>query len=184
MNTYSYFEKKSLINQDNISIWRIVWLIFDIKEEKAIWFIYKKNFINYDYFLFEDILKLDEEKIIVNIKDKKDIINIYEIIGKTVKNEELKNIWTIEDIEFDLNFKLKSIIIDEWYNLSSLEIVNKKRISIKKWIRKFSKKYIISYEKEYIIVRDKLLIDNNKKSLENFYKIFINVWNPTYNFKK
>lgn len=184
MNTFSFFEKKSTKFIDNTVFWKVVWVLFSIKNEEIKWFIVKKSFITYDYFLIEDIKEVNENEIIINKNEKSEIEFTYEIIWKIVKNEEKRSLWIVQDLEFDNFYKLKSIIIDEWYFLSWIEIVDKKQLTIKKSLRKVSKKHIISYEKDCIIIKDKLLIDNNKKNLENFYKIFITMWNPSYNLKK
>lgn len=184
MITFSFFKNKSLKNTKNEVIWDIIWVLFSINKQQVDGFIYKKKFIIYDYFLVENIKKINENEIIIDNESVNDISSNYELIWKNVVNQNWKNLWTIEDIEFDIWFKLKSIIIDEWYNLSSIEVINKKQISIKKNIRKISKKYIISFEKDKVIINDTILIENNKKTLENFYKIFINVGNTSYNFNK
>lgn len=183
MKTFSLFKNKELKNTENEKIWSISGSLFDVVNEKIIGFIYKKRFINYDYFLIDDIKKINKNNLII-YKRKSDLSFPYEITWKTVKNIDWKILWIVEDIEFDLMYNLKNIIIDEWYNLSSIEVINKKQISIKKNIRKISIKYIISYEKENIIINDYILLKNNKKTLDNFYKIFINRWSTTYNTNK
>lgn len=165
------------------SLWDINWVLFDIDYEKIVWFIYKKNFLTFDYFLLEDIISMNK-KIIIKSKNKINSDNYYDIIWKKVKNEDLENIWIIEDIEFDLTYKLKNIIIDCWYIFSSQEIINNSQINIKKDIRKINKNNILSYEKNYILLNDKNILKKNKKILENISKIFINIPKPIYNINK
>jgi len=47
--------------------------------------------------------------------------------------------------------------------------------------RKISAKAIVSYEKESIIIKDIPFIKENKKTLENIRKVFINIPEPNYN---
>lgn len=178
-NFLNDYKSKKVFDLNKNIIWEISWVIYDIDFEKIIWFIYKKSFLSFEIFLIENILKKDEDWFI--IKPKKSKKKYYEIIWKTVKNEEMQNIWFIEDIEFDYNYKLKYIIIDWWYIFPSIEIINKTKINIKKDIRKISKKSILSYEKDFIIIEDREFIKENKKTLENISKIFINIKKPSFN---
>lgn len=184
MKNFLNYKWKNVINQDKISLWKISWIIFSVKNEKIMWFIFKKNFISYDYFFVENMISNWKNNI--KIKDDKNskFEYIYEIIWKIVKNEELKIIWTIEDIEFDEYYNLINIIIDEWFSFSSLEIINKKNIKLKKSFKKIQKNNVISYKKDFIIIKDKESINNEKKILENFSKIFINIKSPNYYLNK
>lgn len=176
------YKWKKILDINKNTIWEISGVIFDVEFEKVIWFIYKKSFLAFKIFLFEDIIwKLENEFIIKTKKSKK---RYYEIIWKTIKNEELENIWIVEDIEFDDKYKLKYMIIDWWYIFPSIELINKTKINIKKDIRKVSSSVILSYKKECIIIKDKQSIKENKKTLENISKIFINIKNPSFNINQ
>lgn len=167
---------------DNLwkNLWYIHWVVFDINYEKVIWFTYKKGFLNYDFFLIDNIIKTDLDNIIINQKylEKKDY---YDLIWIQVKNTNNENLWNIDDIEFDLTYKLKYIIIDMWYNLSSIDVINPKNISIKKSYIKIKKNAILSYKSDYVLIEDKDFVKENKKTLENIAKIFINIPTPSYN---
>lgn len=166
-----------VLNNNKDLLWYISWLLFDVDFEKVIWCIYKKSFLKYWYFLFEDILtKKDFEFIINENTNEKEF---YEIIWKDVKNEDLITLWNIEDIDFDITYKLKNIYIDYWYIFS----IKTSKI-LKKNIIKISKKAILSYEKDFIIIKDKQTIKENKKTFENISKIFINIPTPNYNINQ
>ncbi len=174
LNTYKW---ALVSNNKNDLLWYICWLLFDVDYEKVIWCIYKKSFLKYWYFLFEDILsKKDFEFIIKENTNEKEF---YEIIWKDVKNEDFITLWTIEDIDFDLTNKLKNIYIDYWYFFS----IWTSRI-LQRNIIKISKKAILSYQKDFIIIKDKQSIKENKKTLENISKIFINIPTPNYNINQ
>lgn len=180
MKTFlSHFKAKKVYDLENNQIWEISGILFEIDFQKVVWFIYKKSFISYDVFLFEDIFLENEKWFFINLNKTK--TEYYEIIWKNVKNEDFQNLWVVEDVEFDLTNKLKYIIVDCWYNFSNIEILSKTKISIKKDIRKISQKNIISYQKDYIVVKDKNFLKENKKTFENISKIFINIPNPNYN---
>jgi len=177
----NYKWKKVFDINKNI-IWEISGVVFDIEFEKVIWFIYKKSFLSFWVFLLENIInKLENGFVIKNKNSKK---RYYEIIWKKVLNEEMQNIWFIEDIEFNFKYKLKYIIIDWWYIFPSIEIINKTKINIKKDIRKVSSSIILAYKKDCIIIKDKQSIKENKKTLENISKIFINIKNPSFNINQ
>lgn len=159
----------------------ITWVLFDIDKLKVIWYICKKDFLNYFYFLLNNSKIIDWHTFF----SKKETIfldNYYEIIWKEVKNQDLKTIWYIYDIEFDLTNKLKFLHIETWFYfwLELSEI-------IKKQVIKISFNNILKFEKEYIIINEKEFLKENKKILENIKNLFINVNNPSYNtinFKK
>ncbi len=176
------FYQKKIFGEKKNQIWEIYWLLFDIEFEKVVWFIYKKSFLNFESFLFEDITWEYKNWFTIKINTSK--TEYYEIIWKKVLNEEWQNLWTIEDIEFDDNNKLKFLIIDWWYNFSGIKIINKTKIKVDKDIRKISKENILSYEKDYILIKDKEFIKENKKTLENISKIFINIESPSYNINQ
>lgn len=183
MKNFLNYKWKNVINQNKTSLWKISWVIFSVKYEKIVWFIFKKNFINYDYFFVENIVSNWKNNVKIENKEKNNFDYIYEIIWKTVKNEDFKIIWTVEDIEFDEYYNLINIIIDEWFSFSSLEIINKKNIKLKKSFKKVQKNNILSYKKDFIVIKDKESI-NNEKILENFSKIFINMKSPNYYLNK
>lgn len=183
MKTFlSDYKWKKVYNKLNWLLWEITWVLFDIDYEKVVGFIYKKSFLNYQAFLFKNILKENEDWFL--IKETKKIHDFYEIIWKNVKNEDFEHLWYIEDVEFDFNYKIKDIIVDFWYSFLDFEVISKTKINIKKDIRKISKKSILSYEKDFIVIKDKNVLKENKKTLENISKIFINIKKPSYNINQ
>ena len=168
------FLDKKIYDLDNKEIWVVSWVIFDINYQKVVWCIYKKWFLQYFYFLFDQVdLKQDKIFLKNNLTQNTEY---YELIWKNVKNEDLELIWNIYDIEFDLTNKLKYIYVDNWYNFS----LNSK-ILLEKQILKIHKKNIIDYKKDFLIVKDKQFVKENKKTLENIKKVFINIPKVNYN---
>jgi hypothetical protein len=55
-------------------------VLFNISKQEVYGFIYKKKFILYDYFLVEDIKKINENEIIIDNENVKDTIFNYELI--------------------------------------------------------------------------------------------------------
>lgn len=168
------FNQKKVYDKKNKLLWVISGFLFDIDFEKITWCVYKKWFLKYWYFLFEDILSIEDDFFIINkFKKSKEF---YEIIWKIVKNEDGRILWSIDDVEFDITNKLKYIYVDCWYSF----LINTSKI-LQKNISKISKKAILSYEKDCVIIKDKQSIKENKKTLENISKIFINIPTPNYN---
>ena len=99
-----------------------------------------------------------------------------------MKNKELKNLGVVYDVEFDKFFNLKSFLVDWWYSISNIDYSsNNLKNILKKDFRKFTFKNIIQILEEYIVVEDKNYLKENKKTLENISKIFINIPKPSYN---
>lgn len=161
------------------NLWFISGVLFDRDYEKVRGYIYKKWFLQYRYFLFDDISSESREVCTIEVKNHHK--EFYEIIGKQVLNEQWIFLGHINDIEFDVLKKLKYLYIDTGYNLT-LE----KNNLIRRNIKKMSKKAVLSYEDDFILVQDTQIIKENKKTLENISKIFINIPTPNYtiNFKK
>ncbi len=59
------FQWKKIQNESWVDIWIISGMLLDIEHHKIIWYIYKKWFLQYRYFLFDDILK-EENNIYIN----------------------------------------------------------------------------------------------------------------------
>lgn len=173
------FQWKKIQNESWVDIWILSGMLLDIEHHKIIWCIYKKWFLQYRYFLFDDILKEENNIYIISEKEQKQ--EFYEIDGKQVKNENGKNIWYVDDIEINLVNKLQYIYINNGYNLS----FDRKNI-LKRNIIKISQKAILAYEKDCVVIQEKQTIKENKKTLENIRKVFINIPEPNYNlnFKK
>lgn len=173
------FQWKKIQNEAWIDLWVLSWALLDIDYQKIIGYIYKKWFLQYKYFLFDDILKQENDVFIISEKESKQ--EFYEIDGKQVKNEVGKNIWYIDDIEINIVNKLQYIYVNNGYNLS----FDRKNI-LKRNIVKISAKAILSYEKDFVVIQEKQTIKENKKTLENIRKVFINIPEPNYNlnFKK
>lgn len=174
------FKWKKIFDTYENEIWEICWVVFNLYNEKIIWFRYKKSFLKYNFFLLEDILSNHNNIFHINEKSFDDH-NIYDLILKQVRDICDSIVWNIEDIEFDMNYNLKKIIIDCGYNVSSIEIISPTKIAIKKNIIKIQKKSVLFYEKDFIVIENKNIIKENKKTLENLSKIFINIPNPSYN---
>jgi len=183
MYFYEYNWKEIFDSKGNF-LGNITNILFDKDCEKVIWFIFKKSFLSYSFFLIEDVII--KNKIILKIEWNKEIKNknIYEIINKTVKNENLDNIWVVEDIEFDSRYKLKNLIVNSGLNYSYAKLKNKKHFFISKNVRKISRSKILSYNDNYIIIEDKNFIKKDKKTLEKLSKIFINIPRLNYNINK
>lgn len=173
------FQWKKIQNEGWNELWVVSWLLLNVDYQKIVWCIYKKWFLQYKYFLLEDIIT--EEKDILIIDEKDSSQEFYEIYWKQVKNEEWKSIWYVDDIEMNIVHKLQYIYVDNGYNLS----FDRKNI-MKRNIVKISAKAILSYEKHFIVIKEKQTIKENKKTLENIRKVFINIPEPNYNlnFKK
>lgn len=180
------FKWKKVSLENKKEFWEISWVVFDINYEKIIWFTYKKHFLKYDFFLIKDIISYNDDLFLVKLNTSSWDYFVYDLILKQVRDYSNNILWNIEDIEFDITYKLKNIIIDAWYNLSSIEIISPTKISIKRNLIKISKKAILSYNKDYVLIESRNIIKENKKTLENISKIFINIPNPSYNinFKK
>jgi len=180
MSFLSHFQWKKVFTQNKEELWEISWVIFQVGTQKIIGFIYKKSFLQYAHFFIEDIILNTNDSCII----KKMFPNqegIYDLILKQVRDDFSQVIWNIQDIEWDeYSYTLENIIIDAGYNLSSIEILSPSKISIKKTILKVSKKAIISYGKDYLLIENNQRIKENKKTLENISKIFINIQNPSY----
>jgi hypothetical protein len=179
----SNFNLKKVFDKNKNLLGHIVWVIFDTDHEKIIWFVYKKTFLKYDFFLIQDILENDSDIVIKDWNTEK-IDNYYDLIWKQVKNIDDKNLWIIHDIEFDITYKLKNLILDGGYDISSVEFLSPTKLSIKKNYIKISKKAILSYKKDFVLVDDNALIKENKKTFEKISEIFINITNPSYNINK
>lgn len=147
---------------------------FDISKWKIIWFFYGKNFWDNNFFYITDILKIKNNKIFIQ---KKDYLNkdFYQLISKQVKNDRLSYIWYVYDVELDFNFKIKNLIINNWYDIFKPNTKIKNKLSI-------SKESIISYNRFFIIINDKNLSLNN--TIENIYNFFINIQSPNYFINK
>lgn len=171
--------QKKVQNHNWENLWFVFGVLFDRDYEKVMGYIYKKWFLQYGYFLFEDIVSETNESCTVHMKNHNK--EFYEIIGKPVINEQWIFLGHINDIEFDILKKLKYFYVDMGYNLS----LEKKNL-IKRNIRKMSKKAVLSYEDDFILIQDTQMIKENKKTLENISKIFINIPTPNYtiNLKK
>lgn len=168
------FYKNKVYDEDK-NRFTITWVLFDIDNIKVIWYICKKDFLNYFYFLLNNS-KIINWYIFFSKKETIFLDNYYEIIWKEVKNQDLKTIWYIYDIEFDLTNKLKFLYIENKFNFW-LEITE----IIKKQVIKISFNNILKFEKEYIVINDKEFLKENKKILENIKNLFININNPSYN---
>lgn len=177
----SSYKLKKVFDKNRNLLWDIIWVIFDINYEKIIWFIYKKTFLKYDFFLIQDILENTDKYILIESSNIEEIDNYYDLIWKQVRNIDNKILWNIDDIEFDITYKLKNLIVDTWYNISSVEVISPTKLSIKKNFIKISQKAILSYENDYILIDDNNLIKENKKTLEKISETFINIPNPSYN---
>lgn len=175
------YKWESVFDVNKQKIWIISWIILDLNNQKLVWFIYKKSFLNYDFFIFDDDFILNK-KIIITKTNNEIKSNYYDIIWKQVKNKELKNLGVVYDVEFDKFFNLKSFLVDWWYSISNIDYSsNNLKNILKKDFRKFTFKNIIKILEEYIIVEDKNYLKENKKTLENISKIFINIPKPSYN---
>lgn len=177
----SSYKWKKILDKTKNELWEIFWIIFDISQEKIIWFTYKKSFLKYDFFLVQDIKEITKDYLIIESNVQPEIEEYYDLIWKQVKNTNNKILWNIDNIEFDLTYKLKNLIIDVWYNISSVEVISPTKISIRKNFINISKKAILSYEKDYVLIDDNTFIKENKKTLEKISEIFINIPNPSYN---
>ncbi|MGE4444110.1 MAG: PRC-barrel domain-containing protein [Candidatus Altimarinota bacterium] len=168
------FQGKKIQNESGVDIGILSGMLLDIEHHKIIGCIYKKGFLQYRYFLFDDILKEENNIYIISEKEQKQ--EFYEIDGKQVKNENGKNIGYVDDIEINLVNKLQYIYINNGYNLS----FDRKNI-LKRNIIKISQKAILAYEKDCVVIQEKQTIKENKKTLENIRKVFINIPEPNYN---
>ncbi len=173
------FQGQKVQDWDQTLLWLISWLLFDRDYETVVWCIYKKWFLQYGYFLFDNIKEKKENIFIVSKRNLSE--EFYEIYGKIVKNQQWEMLGYVWDIDFNIVNKLQYIYIDRGYDFS----LNVKHL-VERKIIKISKKAIISYEDEYILINDKESLKENKKTLENIRKVFINIPNPTYtiNLKK
>jgi hypothetical protein len=52
---------------------------------------------------------------------------------------------------------------------------------LKRNIIKISQKAILAYEKDCVVIQEKQTKKENKKTLENIRKVFINIPEPNYN---
>lgn len=184
MSFFSQIHSRHIFSKELIDLWEIVWVCFDAWTQKIGWWIIKKNFLKYEYFLFTDLASsLDEEKILV-IQTHTFDENIYDLYLKQVRD----NFWVIGniiDIEIEAGtWKLKNIIIDAGYNFASVEVISPTKISIKKNIIELSKDAIISFEKDFVLIESNNTLKENKKTLENISKIFINIPRTSYNFNQ
>lgn len=151
----------------------IVWLLLDIDNEKIVWCIYKKTFLEYGYFLF------NSSKLHWDVREVSEWYTsqaYYDIIGKTVKNQDSQFVWSVTDLEFDVTFHIKNIYVYIGYHFTF-----DTNQFIQKHIIKVSNRAILSYEKSSIFIRDKQNVKENKKTLEKLSKIFINIQKPNYN---
>jgi sporulation protein YlmC with PRC-barrel domain len=178
-NFLHHWYQKKVQNHNWEKLWFISGILFDREYEKIVGCIYKKWFLQYGYFLFEDIVTENRQKCIIHTRNHQK--EFYEIIGKNVQNQDGVLLGYINDIDFDIGKNLTDIYVDMGYNIS-LEENN----LIKKDMRKISKKAIVSYENDFIVIQDRQTLKENKKTLENISKIFINIPTPNYtiNFKK
>lgn len=181
MSFFSQIYLKHIFSNDFQDLWEIVGTVFDVWSWKILWCVVKRNFLKYGYFLFSDLKSvLDNEKIFVwEVYEYNE--NIYDLYLKQVRD----NFWVIGniiDIEIEEGtWKLKNIIVDAGYNLSSIELVSPTKISIKKNIIELSKNAIISFEKDFLFIESNNVLKENKKTLENISKIFINIPKHSYN---
>lgn len=169
-----HFQWKRIQNEKYEDIWEISGFIFDIAFQKVVGCIYKKWFLHYTYFLFEAILEQKENMYVIVEKDSEN--EWYEICGKRVQNEYGSHLWYICDVEINITHTLQYIYIESGYFLS----LDRKNL-FQRNTRKISAKAIVSYEKESIIIKDTTFIKENKKTLENIRKVFINIPEPNYN---
>lgn len=179
LNFLRDFQAKKVQTEKKEDVWIISWLLFYIDYQKVVWCIYKKWFLQYRYFLFDDVLSQEKNTFFILEKDSSQ--EFYEICWKWVKNQDWKYIGYIYDLDINVVHKLLHIYIDTWYDFS----LDRKNL-IKRKIIKISVKAILAYEKDFIIIEDKQTIKENKKTLENIRKVFINIPEPNYNlnFKK
>lgn len=182
MNSYiKLYKWRSVFDKTKSEIGFISWILLNLDNKKIIWLIYKKWFINYDYILFDkDFFLLNDIYVNNLLLDNK---NYYEIISKKVLNQDFEYLWDVFDVDFDKFFNLKNIYIDCWYEINANTKINKKKIKnfISKKINKFWVKNILEINQNYIIIQDKNILRENKKTLENISKIFINIPKPSYN---
>lgn len=169
-----HFQWKRVQNKKSQDIWEISGFVFDIAFQKVVGCIYKKWFLQYKYFLFEDILEQKEDIFLIVEKQREN--EWYEIYGKRVQDEYANNLGYIYDIEINGVHKLQYIYIEGWYFFS----LDRKHL-LQRDIRKVSAKAILSYEKESVIINHTPTIKENKKTLENIRKVFINIPEPNYN---
>lgn len=174
MYTFSSFKNKTVFLNNN-EIWTIYDLIFSKIELKVVWFVIKKNLINYSYFYFKDIESIDLNKVII----KNELSNInsdnYEIIWKSVYDLLENKIWFVDDIDFNsLTWKLLAFSLDINRNYYFINRFSS-NLRQKNYI-KINSKNIISLEKDRIIIKTNNSIKESKKILENINKFFINVW--------
>lgn len=174
MYNFSSF-KNNIVICNNIEIWTIYDLIFSQIDYKVVWFIIKKNIINYSYFYFKDIESISFDKIVIKKELSSIDTNSYEIIWKWVYDLLNNKLWIVDDIEFhSLTWKLLSISVEinKW-----LYLISRFRNSLRqKNFIKINARNIISLEKDKIIIKNSNSIKESKKILENINKFFINVW--------
>lgn len=178
---YSQYYKKEVQTISKKRLWEIVSFTFDCVTQKCEGFIYKKSFLRFWFFYIKDARIQDNIFYVDETFDEE--VQRYELLGKKVVNQFWQSLGEVEDIEWDLNFKLKSIIVDAWYHMSSLEVIHPWKITIKKQIRKISKNKILQYFDTFILVEERSFLKENKKILENIYKTFINIPKTSYNIK-
>lgn len=154
------YKWKYVFDEKNQKIWIITWALVNLNNKKIIGFIYKKSFISYDFFLFDEKI-LSAKKI--KIKTQNYIFEnyYYDIISKPVKNDSMQYLWDVYDIEFDNFFNFKSILVEKSYFFTNEKILNKK-------ITIFNENHILWFKKNYILVKDQEKIKywvNNLKSI-------------------
>jgi len=141
-------------------LWEITGILFSPAQEKVSWFVVKKHFIVYDFFYSTDIIGIYPQYIIINPSDTSLLKqeHLYELSGKWVKNEFWESIGLVENVEFDDFYSLKSIIVDCFLFIGTVEVLSPILIRIKKDIRKIPKTSILSYWPKHIVIREVLHI--------------------------